>query len=86
MKRLIYLNSRNLKYSQYYKLYLPKEILTQLDTELLKLLIPLGLIAGGIYLKNAKNEPNASKHLWKILIIVGAISFIIKLLVYLNRE
>jgi len=57
-----------------------------MDTEILKLLIPLGLIAGGFYLKTAKDkEPNASKNLWKILIIVGTIGFILKLYIYLNK-
>ena len=57
-----------------------------MDTEILKLLIPLGLIAGGFYLKTAKDkESNASKNLWKILIIVGAIGFILKLFIYLNK-
>ncbi|MES2577916.1 MAG: hypothetical protein V4589_09915 [Bacteroidota bacterium] len=57
-----------------------------MDSELLKLLLPLGLIAGGFYLKVAKDkEPYASKNLWKILIIIGAISFILKLFVYLNN-
>lgn len=55
-------------------------------TELLKLLLPLGLMAGGFYLKAAKTrETNAPKNLWKILIIVGTISFFIKLFVYLNK-
>lgn len=60
--------------------------LIKMDTDLLKLLLPLGLIAGGIYLKSAKDkEPNASKNLWKILIIVGTIGFILKLVIYLNK-
>lgn len=57
-----------------------------MDTDLLKLLLPLGLIAGGFYLKAAKDkEPHASKNMWKILIIVGMIGFILKLVIYLNK-
>ena len=49
--------------------------------EYLKLLIPIALILGGIYLRIAKDkERNAPKNLWLITIIVGVIYLFIKLL------
>jgi 4-hydroxybenzoate polyprenyltransferase len=55
-----------------------------MDTELLRLLIPLMLIAAGIFLRQTKNEKHqASKKYWKILLILGIIGFILKLINYL---
>lgn len=46
-------------------------------------LFALMLIAGGYYIKIAKDkEPHASKNLWKILIIVGILGFIVSLIKY----
>ena len=46
--------------------------------DLMKLLIPIALIASGIYLRIAKEkEINAPKNLWIILITLGIISFIV---------
>ncbi len=57
-----------------------------MDSELLKLLIPLGLVAIGFYLKSTKDiETNAPKNLWKTLIIVGLIGFILRLFLYLIK-
>lgn len=51
--------------------------------EYFKLLIPIALIFGGIYLKIAKSkEPNASKNLWIILIVLGIISLIIRIITF----
>lgn len=49
--------------------------------EYLKLLIPIALILGGIYLKIAKNkETNAPKNLWLIITILGVIYLIVKII------
>ena len=49
--------------------------------EFMKLLIPIALILGGIYLRIRKDkEINAPKNLWIILIILGIISFIVRIL------
>ena len=55
--------------------------------ELLKeLLLALALIAGGYYLKVAKDkEPHASKNLWKIVIIVGILGIIVSLVKYIIK-
>lgn len=45
------------------------------------LLIPLFLIAGGYYIKIAKDrEPYAGPNMWKWLIIIGSILFVVKLI------
>ncbi|HUH52218.1 MAG TPA: hypothetical protein VLZ11_08965 [Flavobacterium sp.] len=57
-----------------------------MDSELLKLVIPLGLVAIGFYLKSAKYiETNAPKNLWITLIIVGLIGFILRLMLFLIK-
>ncbi|WP_423148973.1 hypothetical protein [Rubrolithibacter danxiaensis] len=44
----------------------------------------LALILGGFYLKVAKDkEPLASKNMWKIVIIIGVIGFILSVGRYL---
>lgn len=56
-----------------------------MNTEFLRLFIPLLLVAGGIYLRQSKNQSDQSfkKH-WKILVIIGIIGFVLKLIVYIN--
>lgn len=44
------------------------------------------LIGGGFYIKVAKDkEPHASKNLWKIIITIGIIGFVLSLIKYFNK-
>ncbi|UKT64495.1 hypothetical protein [Pedobacter mucosus] len=52
--------------------------------ELIKgLLFALALVGGGYYIKIAKaKEPHATKSLWKIIMIIGILGFIVSLAKY----
>jgi hypothetical protein len=52
-----------------------------MQNEIITLLIPLGLILGGIYVKkNPDKEPFASKNTWKRFVIIGSILFVLRLI------
>lgn len=54
--------------------------------DIASLLVPLGLIAGGYYIKLAKDrEPHAGPDTWKWLIILGSVLFIIKLITFILK-
>lgn len=56
-----------------------------MNTDILRLFIPLLLVAGGLYLRQTNHEKDQSaKKYWKILVIIGIIGFILKLINYLN--
>jgi len=54
-----------------------------MNTEYLRLFIPLFLVIGGLYLRQSKNtgDQNAKKY-WKVLVIIGIVGFILKLINY----
>lgn len=55
-----------------------------MNTEYLRLFVPLLLVVGGLYLRQTKNESdqNAKKY-WKILVITGIVGFVLKVIGYL---
>jgi len=56
-----------------------------MNTEFLRLFIPLLLIVGGLYLRQTKNTNDQSfKKYWKVLVAIGIVGFILKLVVYLT--
>lgn len=56
-----------------------------MNTEFLRLFIPLLLVVGGLYLKQTKNESDqTAKKYWKVLVIIGVIGFVLKLVAYLT--
>ena len=56
-----------------------------MTTDFLRLFIPLLLVAGGLFLRQTKNESDQSyKKYWKVLVIIGIIGFVLKLIVYVN--
>ncbi len=57
-----------------------------MNTDFLRLFIPLLLVVGGIFLRQTKNESDQSfKKYWKVLVIIGIIGFVLKVIVYINR-
>jgi hypothetical protein len=53
-----------------------------MQNDIIKLLIPLILIFGGLYVKkNPDKEPFASKNTWKILIIIGLLLFVFRTII-----
>lgn len=56
------------------------------DNILISLLLPLGIIAGGFYVKNnAENEPYTTPTTWKKLVIGGSIFFVIQVIYLITR-
>ena len=52
-----------------------------MQNNIISLLIPLAIIAGGFYVKNnAENEPYAKPTTWKKLVIAGSILFVIRVI------
>jgi 4-hydroxybenzoate polyprenyltransferase len=55
-----------------------------MNSEVLRLFIPLLLVVGGLFLRQTKNESDqAYKKYWKVLVIIGIVGFILKLIAYL---
>jgi len=55
-----------------------------MNTEYLRLFIPLLLVIGGLYLRQSKNTGDQSaKKYWKVIVIIGVIGFILKLIAYI---
>lgn len=51
-----------------------------MQNEIISLLLPLGLIIGGFYVKNNPDkEPFASKNTWKWFVVIGSVSFVLRL-------
>ena len=58
-----------------------------MQSDIITLLIPLGLIIGGFYVKNnPEKEPFASKNTWKIFVIIGSILFVFRLILLLTQN
>ncbi|GEM_PF-6095731 len=56
-----------------------------MDTALLRLFIPLLVVAGGLYLRQSKRDSDQSgKKYWKVLVAIGVAGFLLKLLLYLS--
>ena len=56
-----------------------------MNTDFLRLFIPLLLVVGGLFLRQTKNEADQSfKKYWKVLVIIGIVGFVLKLIVYIN--
>ena len=52
-----------------------------MQNNIISLLIPLAIIAGGFYVKNnADKEPYATPTTWKRLVIAGSIFFVIRVI------
>lgn len=58
-----------------------------MQNDIIKLLIPLILIFGGLYVKkNPDKEPYASKNTWKILVIIGLLFFVFRIIILLTQK
>lgn len=57
-----------------------------MQSEILTLLLPLGLIFGGFYVKNnPEKEPFASKNTWKRFVAIGCVWFVVKLIMLIIK-
>jgi hypothetical protein len=58
-----------------------------MQNDIIKILIPLILIFGGLYVKkNPDKEPFASKNTWKILVIIGLLLFVLRIFILLTKN
>ena len=58
-----------------------------MQNEIITLLLPLGLIIGGYYVKNNPDkEPFASKNTWKKFVVIGSVLFVLQLAFFIIKH